>query len=471
MARTSNPSAIRKPGKSLKVKDCIFGSIRGLPTPLRQKKICSKPFACGRHNRAHGRDADLETCCRHNSKGSLGGNSTLVSHFLNPQILQPPAACMTRGQQGIHDWWLKSCSVKVLGHLRECMQAFAQHCLLSVEASYTTTLRVLSLSDGFMNDFQVVPTSVLLAHAFASLNISALPTGLERIQIFGADVQNPDVLEPQKQPWMPPWLELQHVCLDNTKNFKPQLVKCGLCPDSAKFDIVLMRQGLCYCEDHSFDCLPPEKLILAGVRGEGNVGGPSGTYILEPGLFNDRPCYRNGKFLLYWRPHRYDWVVVEDKGVNAGNVWANVCKDAGSPALAQGSWFVWDGKDFSINSGVSCRVAGSCPWRRPPQDCKCCAGFSLDAATLQGFIARVAAVLDEHNPRAFALLHGGYYKGVADEVEEFHLELETAAKWFNSSRSCMCASVLRRNDSRDTEDDPTHYWNQIDGLLLSTSRA
>jgi hypothetical protein len=90
---------------------------------------------------------------------------------------------------------------------------------------------------------------------------------------------------------------------------------------------------------------------------------------------------------------------------------------------------------------------------------------------MQVFIKRVAALLDEHNPEAFALLHGGYYKGVPDEVEEFASELERAAEHFNSSKSYICASVLRRQDSRDTEDDPTRYWNQIDGLLLSVSHA
>jgi len=366
---------------------------------------------------------------------------------------------MTRGQQGIYGWWRKSSSVKVLGHLKKCMEAFAQHCLLSVKAPQTT-LQLLSLSDGNMNDSECVPTSVLLAHAFASLGTDALPAGLERIKIFGADVENPRVLcrDPS---WLPPWLELQHVCLDNERNFKSQLYKCGLCTHSTKFDVVLLRQGLCYCKDYSFECRPPEKLNLAGVC-EYSLDGPSGTYILEPAFKNGRPSYRNGSFLLHWRPHRNDWVVVEAGAT--GRVWANVCKNSGSPALAQAPWWVWDGKDYVIDEGVSCEVAGSCPWRRPPHACKCCAGISLDAGTMRSFIGRVAAVLDEHNPRAFALLHGGYYKGVADEVEEFHLELEKAADRFNSSKSCICASVLR-----NAENDPSRYWNQIDGLLLSAA--
>lgn len=418
-----------------------------------------------------------EECCDVEPNGLRKDDSLTFS-----PILKPSPVCLTRGQQGIDGWWRKTSSVKVLGHLRECMQSFAQHCLFSVQTPHTTTLQVLSLSDGSMNHDECVPTSVLLAHAFASLDIDALPDGLERIKIFGADVNNPlgrclelmQMLDPHTRSWMPPWLELQHVRLDNNKNFKPQLFKCGLCPHSAKFDVVLMRQGLCYCQDQSFDCRPPEKLILTGIEGRDGSDEPSGIYVLEPTRCNRRPFYRNGNFLLHWRPPRKgkcypDWAVVQDD--ETGNVWAYVCKDSGSPALAQAPWQVWDGKGFSSDPGVSCDVQGSCPWRRPPNACKCCAGISLNASAVQSFIGRVATVLDQRNPKAFALLHGGYYKGVADEVEEFHLELERAAEKFNSSRSCVCASVLRRQVSQDTEDDPTSYWNKIDGLLLSTSLA
>lgn len=82
---------------------------------------------------------------------------------------------------------------------------------------------------------------------------------------------------------------------------------------------------------------------------------------------------------------------------------------------------------------------------------------------------RVAAVLNHQNPGAFALLHGGYYTGVLDEVGEFYVELERAAERFNSSKSWICASVLRRLKSQNRKDDPSRYWNQIDGLLLSAS--
>jgi hypothetical protein len=95
----------------------------------------------------------------------------------------------------------------------------------------------------------------------------------------------------------------------------------------------------------------------------------------------------------------------------------------------------------------------------------------MDAAAIQSFMGRVSALLDEHNPGAFALLHGGYYKGVPDEVEAFYSELDWAAEHFNSSNACICASVLRRQESQNTENDPIRYWNKIDGLLLSVSSA
>lgn len=370
----------------------------------------------------------------------------------------------------MHAWWCMSDSVRVLGHLKECMQSFAQHCLLSVQAPYNTTLQVLSLSDGYMNDWEVVPTSVLLAHAFASLDIYSLPAGLERITIYGADVDNPPLLWNQTQSWMPPWLELHHIRLDNKQHLIPQLFKFGLYQQSAKFDVVLMRNGLCYCWDHSFKVSPPEKVKMIGIKGEDGSDEPSGTYILEPDFCDGRPCYRKGELVLRWRAQDHDWAIVEDE---TGYVWANVCKDTGSPALAQAPWCVWDGEDWTCNECVSCDVEGSCPWRRPPDACKCCAGISLDAAAMQGFIKRVATVLNEHNPRAFALLHGGFYKGLASEVEEFHLELERAVEQFNSSKSCMCASVLRRQEPecKDTgccaQCPTTNYWNEVDGLLLS----
>lgn len=200
-----------------------------------------------------------------------------------------------------------------------------------------------------------------------------MPTGLQHVKIFGADVANSlgpalQYTDPEtgsrRPSWMPPWLELKHVCLDNSKSFKHQLTKCGLCTHSAKFDVVLMRQGLCYCEDPSYEVCPPEELIVAGITGEDLSDGPSGDYVLEPFMRNGRPSYRNGKYLLHWRSESSDWAIVEDN--ETGYVWANNHKESGSPALAQAPWFVWNGEDFVIDQDVSCIIAGACPWKRPP---------------------------------------------------------------------------------------------------------
>lgn len=485
MAGGSRVPASYRFSNALKPKNYMMDKTRAIPTPLRQKvfrpsekRRSPEKIPFGKRNRAHGRDVAPETCSKEGCNRSLEAIGPLCA-----RISSPPAACMTRGQQGISGWWRKTSSAKVLGHLKECMQAFAQHCL-SVNATHTTTLQILSLSDGNVNDADCVPTSVMLAHAFASMDLGAWPAGLKRIRIFGSDDKNPEDLqswnEQQVTSWMPAWLELHHVRMDNKLDLKSQLYKAGLCPNAAKFDVILMRQGLCYCEDRSFDVRPPEMLQITGIKGEDGSGKPSGLYALGRNFINDRPCYRNGEFLLHWRPGKCsccgggccgggDWAIVEDN--ERAYVWAKVNKDSGSPALAQASWWVWDeiANEYVSSMDVTCDVLGSCPWRRAPSACKSCAGISLDAATTQDFMRRVAAVMNKDNPNAFALLHGGYYKGVADEVQDFYLEVEKAAERFNLNNSCVCASVLRRPENQDAEDDPVRYWNQINGLLLSNS--
>jgi len=409
-----------------------------------------------------------------------------------PSPLEVPPLCMARGEQDLYGWWRKRSSEKVLGGMMECMQSLAQHCLQAVQAP-ATTLRVLSLSDGSVNHTNQVPTSVLLAHAFASIGKDALPPGLESVQIFGADNENPkskfecqiglQMVPPRLQQglncimctqtelsWLPPWVELQHVHLDNTKDFKPQLYKSGQgdTEHPSKFDVVLMRQGLCYCRDHSFHCSPPETLELAGIQGDGGSGEPSGTYVLQPGQRLQPgqcccpPSWRKGKYILHFRSSHSDWVVQDSA---ASFVWAKLPKRCGNPVLACCPWQVWEGKGYVSKSEeeASCEVAGRPPWRRPPHACKCCAGISLNAPALQSFMLRVAAVLDENQSKAFAFLHGGFYRGTRDEVEEFQVELETAAERFSSANSSIQAIVLRRQEG---DEAITPYWARMKGLLL-----
>jgi hypothetical protein len=258
--------------------------------------------------------------------------------------------------------------------------------------------------------------------------------------------------------------------LDNTQDLASQLSDQQL----SKFDVVLMRQGLCYCHDPSFDCQPPRKLHVAGLQGNGLYNGPSsGTYFLEPDFRNGRPSYRRGGFLLHWRPEgpsrecgSGDWIVVGDDDERF--IWANVVHDRGSPALAQNPWYVWDGNSYLVDEGVSCEVAGPVPWKRPPHACECCGGISLNAGAIQSFMGRVAAMLDERQPNAFALLQGGLYQGTRGEVEELQSELQRAVNRYNWLNNGIRATVLRRQEKGD---GTTSGFSCISGLLLSRSIA
>jgi len=348
------------------------------------------------------------------------------------------------------------------------MEALARQCLQAVRDIPSCSLQILSLSDGSVDEeLNTVPTSVLLAHCFASLGWEAFPPGLHRVKIIGADAGNPPAhIQLQTRYHWPAWLEVHHVRLNNTANFKPQLLKCGQCPPDAKFDVVLMRQGLCYCHDNSYHSRPPQQLEVVGVKGKDASYAPSGMYTLERRFCNGRPSYRKGKFLLHWRPSRDDWILVED---NASRfIWANAVKDCGNPALAHCAWWSWDGHEYVIDRDVSCELTDQHPpWRRPPCDCRCCGGISLNAEALHGFVRRVAAVLDEEQPKAFALLHSGYNSGCQDEVQELQSEFEKAADMFNydNLNPRLMASVIERPDG----EWPTPYWKRVDGLLLHPS--
>jgi len=175
------------------------------------------------------------------------------------------------------------------------------------------------------------------------------------------------------------------------------------------------------------------------------------------------PSYRKGDFLLQWRPCRSDWIVVEVSVNGKQFVWANVVKDSGSPANAKIPWYGWNGKEYVIDHGISCEVAGPSPCSHPPHACKCCGGISLHAAALQSFMGRVAAVLEERRPKSFALLHSGHYMGFRDEVEKFQSELEWGVEYFNAGSGCIHGRVLRKPEATH---DNMPYWKRVDGVLL-----
>merc|ERR1719313_3137522 len=104
----------------------------------------------------------------HGSQRHKGGNGASASQALAAsvrKISQPPKVCMTRGQRVMPGWWEQSNSVEVLGKAKECFQELARHCLLQHATTCrntigprATTLQVLSLSDGSINEPENVPS-------------------------------------------------------------------------------------------------------------------------------------------------------------------------------------------------------------------------------------------------------------------------------------------------------------------------
>lgn len=382
-----------------------------------------------------------------------------------------------RAQRNFQGWWRKCNSDQILGQLAEPMQALAKQMMQTIDPGQRSSLRVLSLADGSMWSDCTVPTSVLLAHSFATLGIHELPFGVKRVVIFGADSGNTRSKPQGKLPSLPKWIELNSLELNNQEDITSQLAAQFETPP--KFDAVVMRQGLCFCEDLSWESLPPETLEFIGLPSAIAGCNCCGGFVLQPSLFNGRPFYRRGEFLLFWRPNENyccsccpagDWVVVGDHG--SGDVYAYVRNDVGNPSVAREPWYVWDQKtcEYKVHYAVSCKLTAKPPWSRPANLRQCCAGIPLNAGKLLAFMQNVAMVLDETAPRAFALLHGGMYAGTRPEVKELHAELEEAVDSFNSGRwnvteftkNNIVATTLKKEKG-----EKVHYWEVFDGLLLS----
>lgn len=310
----------------------------------------------------------------------------------------------------------------------------------------------------------------MLAHAFASLGKRVPPAGLKSVHIFGADVGNPRThwSEPQlRLPKVPSWVQLSMLQLDNNNNFISQLYDGCQCKAEHKFDAVVMRQGLCFCEDVSWYAHPPHELNLLCKMGSSMI---SGIYKLERELYYERrPAYRHGSFLLFWRPWAADWAIVSRNGF--GEVFAFVEANVGSPALARDKWQVWDGCRFQADPGTYFDVVGTPAWKQAPSACKCCGGISLCAAAIGSFMDRVVSVLNEAQPKAFALLHGGLCAGTAQEVSEIHAELGKAVHAFNARASkshlqgkCAFLATLLEKQRQGVETVP--FWERLDGILL-----
>lgn len=421
-----------------------------------------------------------------------------------PDLHQMPrAVCPTpyalgsvcgRGERELPGW--RSCkdSNEILGTCSEIITSTARYIfdvVKSRDLNRKSPLKILSAADGCADDTiqeaqaRYVPTSVMLAHAFAA-STGGWSDYRTKIRVYGGDVRNAIMpfWQPQALPWqLPMFLEHRFIALDNTKDFAPQLYN-GQCEAGQLFDVVLLRQGLCFCDDPSkmasswpievtlsckscMSCravLPPESLPQqdpATVRRTAICG----VYRLEPFLCENRPAYRLGRCVLRWCPDRLEWAVLDDAD---GGAWAFARGDLGHPILSRGPWTVWDGQNHISDASFACNLvqeASSPPWHLMPAQRMVCAGVTGDSESVIRLICRVAAILDTSKPDSFGLLHGAWTNGTQVEVEQLHRQLTEAVQMYNDRRAAAggvpahAACLLWRTAA-------TQYWLQCDGIML-----
>lgn len=421
-----------------------------------------------------------------------------------PDLTQMPrAVCPTpyalgsvcgRGERELPGW--RSCkdSNEILGTCSEIITSTARYIfdvVKSRDVNRQGPLKILSAADGCADDSiqeaqaRYVPTSVMLAHAFAA-STGGWSDYRTKIRVYGGDVRNAIMpfWQPQAFPWqLPIYLEHRFIALDNTKDFAPQLYN-SQCEAGQLFDVVLLRQGLCFCDDPSkvatswplevtlcckscINCramLPPESLPqqdLATVRRTAICG----VYRLEPFLCENRPAYRLGRCVLRWCPDRLEWAVLDDAD---GGAWAYARGDLGHPILSRGPWTVWDGQNHIADASFACNLVqetASPPWHLMPQQRMVCAGVAGDSESVIRLLCRVAAILDASKPDSFGLLHGAWTNGTQVEVEQLHRQLTEAVQMYNDRRAAAggfpahAACVLWRTAA-------TQYWLQCDGIML-----
>jgi len=370
-----------------------------------------------------------------------------------------------RGERELPNWRGARNSAELLGTYGQMMGDTARY-IFDVVASYRGTqssLRLLSAADGCSDDTQPdmqarrVPTSIMLAHAFC-MGGGVWQDEHTLVRVYGGDVRNvvSPWWQPQRLPWhMPPWLEHRFVALDNTRDFITQLFANSQCEPDQYFDVVMVRQGLCFCDDPS-KTSTTWPLEVQVTRAQDSV--VCGIYRLEPYLFEGRPQYRKGHCVLQWCTARGEWAVQDV----AGGTWAYARGDVGHPVLARGPWAVWDGVNHVSDASFSCELAqhGEPPWKRPPQQRLCCCGVTGDCISVLHLLERVASVLDARQPHSFGLLHGAWTNGTKLEVEQLHQQIEEASRLFNlQRRGPHVAAVLWRTAAKQ-------YWLQCDGIML-----
>jgi len=399
------------------------------------------------------------------------GSAPVRQPSMRPLCLTPNSigAVCVRGERELVNWSRAPNSSELLGTFAQLMVDSASYFYNVANIGGTQRcVRVLSINDGCAddsaNDIQAkhVPTSVMLAHAFA---ISSGPwqNGRAQVRVVGGDVRNVNTpwWQPQRFPWqLPPWLEHRFVALDNTRDFVPQLFAGGAhgvsqCEDNHRFDAVFSRHGLCFCDDPSkiSQTWPLEVAVTRQYQST-----VCGIYRLELYLCEGRPAYRKGDCVLQWCPARGEWAVLD----HTGGAWAYARADVGHPVLARGPWAVWDGTQHVNDPSFGCELAqaGSPPWHQPPTRRICCCGATGEPRNLLNLLQCVTAVLDTSHQHSFALLHGAWTNGTQAEVEQLHQQIEESARLFNELRiGNFVAAVLWRETVRE-------YWLQCNGVII-----
>jgi len=423
---------------------------------------------------------------------------------LMPDLRQMPrAVCPTpyalgsvcgRGERELPGWRSIKDSKEILGNCAEILNSTCKYIfdVLSGTEGWSGSLKILSAADGCADDMlqeaqaRYVPTSVMLAHAFAS-SAGAWSDYRTKIRVYGGDVRNPvtPFWQPQALPWqLPVYLDHRFIFLDNTQDFGSQLYSHGQCEVGQLFDVVLLRQGLCFCDDPSktstawplevsLSCTSCENCRAALSSEQLQAQEPAvvrvtaicGVYRLEPFLCENRPAYRLGRCVLRWCPDRLEWAVLDDAD---GGAWAFARGDLGHPTLSRGPWTVWDGQNHVADASFACNLvqpAASPPWHLLPTQRMVCAGVTGDVESIIRFLHRIAAILDTSRPDSFGLLHGAWTNGTQVEVEQLHRQLMEAAQVYNDRRRAAgglplhAACVLWRTAA-------TQYWLQCDGIVL-----
>jgi len=373
---------------------------------------------------------------------------------------------LARGERELPNWHGARDGTELLGNCAAILMDTAQFLLdVAGSAPPTSTLSVLSLADGIADDkmpewqARYVPTSVMLCHAFAmiaeSLKTKDRPV---HVRVFGGDLRNAvsHWREPQRFLWpLPSWLNHRFVALDNKRDFVKQIFDEAQCERGRLFDVVIVRQGLCFCDDPSKLSLAwPREVLVSSVAYDSLAG----TYQLEAFLHEGRPAYRRGHCVLKWLQDRGEWVICDAQG----GLWAYVRSDVGHPAVARGPWAAWNGAEHVLDQAFACDLVGSDPppWHRSPASRYCCCGVDGTASSVTSLLHRMASVLDVRQFNSFGLLHGAWTNGTKAEVYQLHQQIEEAAQLYNQQRvGAHVSTVLWRKSAKE-------FWLQCDGLLL-----